>query len=424
MRRLTTLDNKIRIVTQTLKDRDSTAVGIWVGVGGRYESFQHKGVAHFIEHMAFKGSQRYSCDEIKQRIEGVGGNLNAFTSEEETCYYAKVPGQHLAQTFDILADISFFPKIAKSDLEKERTVILEEIKMYHDLPQYYVTEILEELLWPNHPLGKSLAGTQETVSRFSRDDLKNFHRRFYEPANTVIAAGGAIEHEDLVNMVMRKLGGLKGDTAHQFLPARRDQQQPAGKFFSKKIEQMHLALGFLAYEINHPLYYALNLLSIILGGNMSSRLFSEVRERRGLAYSIGSSLKGLHDTGMLMIRAGVDNHKIEDALDIILKVLHKTRREGVSSDELKRAKDYFLGQFLLSLEDTMDYMIWLGGALISGDQNKTVAAVMNKINAVSQEDIKKAAEKILAPGRLNVSLIGPLESKQESRLKAISGLFR
>src|ERR1700733_13423535 len=176
MRRITQLPNKIRIVTQEFKDRPSASIGVWVAAGGRYEAKDNKGVAHFLEHMAFKGSAKYSCDEIKQLVEGVGGNLNAFTAEEETCYYAKVPANHLKQTFDILSDISFFPNITPKDLEKERTVILEEIKMYHDLPQYYVGELLEELLWPDHPLGQSLAGTSTTVGEMSIAQLKDFKK--------------------------------------------------------------------------------------------------------------------------------------------------------------------------------------------------------------------------------------------------------
>src|ERR1700691_3617107 len=176
MRRITQLPNKIRIVTKEFKDRPSASIGVWVAAGGRYETQENKGVAHFLEHMAFKGSAKYSCDEIKQLIEGVGGNLNAFTAEEETCYHAKVPASHFKEAFDVLADISFFPKITPKDLEKERAVILEEIKMYHDLPQYHVVEILEELLWPDHPLGQSLAGTSKSVSALSADHLRDFKK--------------------------------------------------------------------------------------------------------------------------------------------------------------------------------------------------------------------------------------------------------
>ena len=422
MRKITTLDNQLRIITQRLKDRDSVSVGVWFGVGGRYENSKNKGIAHFMEHMAFKGSRNYSCDQIKQLVEGVGGNLNAFTSEEETCYYAKVPRKHLIRTFDILADISFFPKIAKSDLEKERTVILEEIKMYHDLPQYYVMELLEELLWPKHPLGESLAGTHQTVSALSSSDLKAFQQRHYVPDNVVVSLCGDINSDDVVDMVSQKLGKLKGKRQDQYVSARRTQERPSGKFFTKNTEQMHLALGFLAYDTNHKDYYVLALLSIILGGNMSSRLFSEVREKRGLAYSIGSSFKSLDDTGVFMIRAGVDNRKIEDALDLIIKVLRKVTLKGVSHDELKRAKDYFSGQFLLGLEDTMDHMIWLGAGLMSRDKINTAQGVVSKIKAVSLEDIQRVAKEILNLKGLNISLIGPLDAKVEGRLKDIAGI--
>ena len=198
MRRITQLPNKIRVVTQEFKDRDSVSIGVWFAAGGRYETPANKGVAHYLEHMAFKGSAKYSCEQTKQLVEGVGGNLNAFTGEEETCYYAKVPSNHFKTTFDVLADISFFPNITPRDLEKERTVILEEIKMYHDLPQYYVGELLEELLWPDHPLGQSLAGTANTVGGMTTAFLRDFKKAHYLPSSTVVSACGAIKHEELV----------------------------------------------------------------------------------------------------------------------------------------------------------------------------------------------------------------------------------
>jgi predicted Zn-dependent peptidase len=422
MRRITQHPNKIRIVTREYKDRDSASIGVWVAAGGRYEGKDNKGAAHFLEHMAFKGSARYSCDEIKQLVEGVGGNINAFTAEEETCYYAKVPASHLKQTFDVLADISFFPKLTLKDLEKERTVILEEIKMYHDLPQYYVGELLEELLWPGHPLGQSLAGTSKTVGEMSASHLKNFKNTYYVPANTVISACGSIKHEELVALVRVKLGKLKGPAAPDCIAARHIQEKPAVHLYHKQTEQMHLALGYLAYETNHKDYYVLALLSIILGGNMSSRLFNEVREKRGLAYSVSSGTKSLNDTGAFMVRAGVDNTKIVDALDLILKVLGKAACEGIKEDEFKRAQEYYMGQFLLGLEDTMDQMLWLGGVIISNDKVKSMEDVIKKIKAVTRADIKRVATQILDPSKINVAIIGPMTEAQQKQLKAIAGV--
>jgi predicted Zn-dependent peptidase len=420
MRRLTQLPNKIRIVTQEFKDRDSASIGIWLAAGGRYEGKDNKGVAHFLEHMAFKGSAKYSCDEIKQLIEGVGGNLNAFTAEEETCYYAKVPAKHLKETFDVLADISFFPKIAPKDLEKERTVILEEIKMYHDLPQYYVGELLEELLWPGHPLGQSLAGTSYSVGKMSVGLLRDFKRDHYAPVNTVISACGSMKHEELVAWVSAKLGKLENPSVTSYIPARRSQDKPSIHLYYKPTEQMHLALGYLSYETNHQDYYVMSLLSIILGGNMSSRLFNEVREKRGLAYSVSSGIKSLNDTGVFMVRAGVDNAKIVSALDLILKVIARLSSGGAKEDEFRRAQEYYMGQFLLGLEDTMEQMLWLGGGVISNDKVKTLGDVIKKIKAVTRADIKRVARDILDPQGLNVAIIGPMSEGQQKELRALT----
>ncbi len=420
MRRITQLPNKIRVVTKECKDRDSASIGVWLAAGGRYEGEDNKGVAHFLEHMAFKGSAKYSCDEIKQLIEGVGGNLNAFTAEEDTCYYAKVPANHLKETFDVLADISFFPKITPKDLEKERAVILEEIKMYHDLPQFHVGELLEALLWPGHPLGQSLAGTSKSVGGMSVAHLKDFKKSHYVPANTVISACGPMKHEELVGWSLAKLGKLTGPLSPSYIPARRSQEVPAAHLYAKPTEQMHLALGYLAYEINHKDYYVLALLSIILGGNMSSRLFNEVREKRGLAYSISSGIKSLNDTGFFMVRAGVDKTKIVGALDLILKVLANAAG-GVKEDEFKRAQEYYMGQSLLGLEDTMDQMLWMGGGVISNDQVKSIGDVIKKIKAVTKSDIKRVAKEILNPQRLNVAIIGPMSEAQQKELRALAG---
>ena len=419
MRRITQLPNKIRIVTEELKDRSSVSIGVWVAAGGRYESPENKGVAHFLEHMAFKGSTKYSCEEIKQLVEGIGGNLNAFTAEEETCYYAKVPLNHLKQTFDVLADISFYPKIKPKDLEKERTVILEEIKMYHDLPQYHVGELLEALLWPDHPLGQSLAGSAASVSGLSVRNLKDFKQGHYIPANTVVSACGSIRHEDLVALVASKLGKLKGPEAPTFIPARKIQEKPSAHLHHKQTEQMHLALGYLAYETNHKDYYVLALLSVILGGNMSSRLFNEVREKRGLAYSVSSGIKSLNDTGVFMVRAGVDNTKIVAALELILKELSKIATGGVNAGEFKRAQEYYMWQFLLGLEDTMDQMLWMGGGVISNDPVKSLGDVIARVRAITKADIKRVAREILDPRRLNCAIIGPMSEAQEKELKQL-----
>lgn len=411
------LKNGITVVSQPFKDRESVAIGVWVNTGGRYEDDRIKGAAHFFEHMAFKGSRKYSCNEIKEKIEGVGGALNAFTSEEQTCFFAKVPRKHFEQTFDILADIVFFPNIDKKDLEKERTVILEEIKMYHDLPQYRVVELLDGLLWPNHPLGESLAGTAKSVGEMSAKDLSAFHKRYYVPGQVVVSVSGAIDHKLVEFTVSKKLAGVKGEVDSQFIPAQNHQAKPQVAFVRKDIEQMHVALGSIGFHTNHPDLYVLGLLNVILGGNMSSRLFNEVREKRGLAYAISSGVKSLDDTGLVMIRAGVDNTKIVSAVEVILKELAKICKSGVSEDELKRAKDYFTGQFLLGLEDTLDHMLWIGETVISGDRVKSPEDVVREVQRVKAADIKRVACAIFDPKRLNLAVVGPLTDGQEKELR-------
>lgn len=415
----TVLKNGLRIVTHDMKERDSAAVSIWIGAGGRYEDDRIKGAAHFLEHIVFKGSQKYSCDEIKGQIEGVGGNLNAFTAEEQTCYYAKVPAKHVNRTFDVLADMVFHPLIPRSEVQKEKGVIIEEIKMYYDLPQYLVMDMLDELMWPNHPLGKKLTGTVESVSQMTKQDLNRFHRRHYCGGNIVVAACGNVRHQDFVRLVRTKAAKIPKGEVIDFTKADDSQDHPKVKFLRKDIEQMHLALGMLGLKDDHKDKYVLGLLHVILGGNMSSRLFDEVREKRGLAYSISSSVKSLQDTGMFMIRAGVDNKKIVKAVEVILKELTKIKDKGVLKDEFTRAKDYYLGQVLLGLEDSLEHMLWIGESMMSRNRLRTLKDVVEQVKKVKRDDIKRLARHILQENRFNLAIVGPLTDAQEKHLSRL-----
>lgn len=413
------LPNGVRVVTHNIKSRDSVAIGIWLAVGGRYEADPVRGAAHFLEHIVFKGSKKYSCKQIKQSIEGVGGLLNAFTAQEQTCFFAKIPSQHLQTTFDVLADMVFHPRINRGDVEREKGVILEEIKMYHDLPQYHVLELLEGLLWPDHPLGKNLAGDSRTVMKMRRADLKAFHEKFYVPANIVVAACGNLNHRNIVDLVRNKLRGLKSADVTPFVPFDNPSATERVQIVQKKIEQMHLAIGMYGYDENHQDKYALNLLSVILGGNMSSRLFNEVREKRGLAYSISSSVKALHDTGVLVVRAGVDNRQSVSAVDCILKELEKLTRRQIPDSEFIRGKEFLLGQLLLGLEDTMDHMLWIGESVTARDEWKTLKSVIKEFNKITPGDLKRVAKDVLAYSNLKLSMVGPLTSKDSMRIKKL-----
>lgn len=400
-----------------MKERNSAAIGVWAGVGGRYETSAIKGAAHFLEHIVFKGTKNYSCEEIKQQIEGVGGSLNAFTSEECTCYFAKTPSQHAEKTFDVLSDMILQPLITKKDVNKERGVILEEIKMYHDLPQHLVIDFLDQLLWSDHPLGQNIAGNLESVGGMSEVDLRNFHNDFYIASNIVVSACGDIAHEKLLNLSKKKFGHLTKARDISFEAAGNDQAVPKVKLHKKEIEQMHIALGSLGFSRQHPDRYALGVLNVILGGNMSSRLFNEVREKRGLAYSIGSGVKLLKDTGAFIIRGGVHNEKVVEAVDVILSELAKVSEKGITADELKRAKDYLIGQTLLSLEDTAEHMFWLGEAVVATDKFETFKDAIKKVQKVTAADVRRVAKKLFSPNCFNLSVVGPLQESQEKEIK-------
>ncbi len=422
MYRKTALTNGLRIVSHDMKDRDSMSIGLWVGTGGRFEEDHLKGVAHFLEHIIFKGSQKYTNLEIKEKIEGVGGTLNAFTAEEFTCCYAKIPSQHIRKTFDILADMVFYPLISKNDVEKERTVILEEIKMYSDLPQYLVLDLLDQMMWPDHPLGKNLIGTKQTVSHMSGQNLREFHKRHYCANNVVIASCGRVQHQEFVNLAHKSLSQIPSGEKINFNQAISSQKEPQVKFYRKEIEQTHLALGMFGLREDHKDKYALILLHVILGGNMSSRLFDEVREKRGLAYSISSTIKTLQDTGMFLIRAGVDNPKAIEAMDIVLKELEKIKRNGVSRDEFTRAKDYYFGQVLLGLEDTMDHMLWIGESVMARNHMKTIKDIIRDIDRVKREDIKRVARDIFKEKHFNLAMVGPSTDQIERGLRHLLGV--
>jgi len=415
-----TLSNGIRIITHPMPNRQSVSMGIWIKVGGRYEEQKIKGAAHFIEHLLFKGSRRYSCRKIKESIEGVGGSLNGFTSEEVTCFLVKIPGRFIDLALDVLSDMVINPLFLSADIEKERTVILEEIKMYRDLPQSYVHELLDELLWPDQPLGQSILGTAESIGRMHRDDLMNFKRSNYTPLNIVISAAGAFDQKDLLIRTERIFSGLRGKNINVPLKAREEQDEPLLKILAKDTEQTHLALGFHSFKRDHPLKHALGLLNVVLGANMSSRLFNEVREKRGLAYEIGTQVKRFQDTGAFVVHAGIDNNKVADCIALILKELSRIKKGLVSEDEFRRAKDFYLGQLQLSLEDTLDNMLWIGETLLTQDKTYTLADIIEEVRAIKRQDMCKAAIEILSKNNLNLALIGPIKEKE----KRIYNLFK
>ena len=417
--RRTEFDNGLKLVSAHLPAMSSVAVGIWAQVGGRYESKKRAGISHYLEHLLFKGTKTRSCMQIKQAIEGVGGSFNAFTGEEFTCYYVKARAKYLPLSFEILSDMVLHATLANEDVEKERGVILEEIKMEMDIPMHFVNELLNTLLWPNHPLGMELAGTAETVGKIRRSDLVCHRDDYYHPANLFVVAAGALRHEDLLRQARRFFLRFPAKSPSRFEKARVIPKGPVTKFQFKKTAQTHLSIGLHGLPRQHPDEYALGLLHVLLGANMSSRLFQEVRENRGLAYEIGTHLRRFTDTGAFLINAGVEASKTVEAISVILKELKKVARRSVPKAELDRAKEYFIGQTLLALEDTMDHMLWLGEPLVTLNRLYTVEEVLRSVKRVQAGDIRRVAHSIFSQEALHLAMIGPQKDKDRKKIEEV-----
>jgi predicted Zn-dependent peptidase len=409
--------NSVKLIYKKIENVSSVSLGLWFNVGSRNESASLNGISHFLEHLVFKGSKNYTGDQIKESIEGVGGALNAFTSEESTCYYAKFLGKHLSQVSRVLGDMVLRPLLKKEDIEKERTVILEEIKMYKDLPPFLVQELFDTLLWPDHPLGRNIAGTVDSVAKISRSEILDYHGCWYSPASLIISCAGNLDEKLLEDYVVKNFSNLKQSACGPFLPFVRSDNGPQVKIISKDIEQTHLNLGFPSLERSHKDRFILGLLHVILGGNMSSRLFNEVREKKGLAYEIATQTKKLKDTGVFYVHAGVDNKKLIEAVTVIFKELDKIRTEKVSAGELRRAKDFYSAQTEMALDDSLEHMLWMGESLMNLGFLQTKEEARRQIERTTSADILRLARELVSWPKLHFAAVGPQPVDDEDRIK-------
>jgi len=413
------LDNDLKIVSAYMPGMQSLSLGFWVKTGGRYETKEHAGISHFIEHLLFEETKNRSSKEIKQAIEGVGGSLNGFTGEEMTCYFVKILSKHTDLSFDVLSDMLLNAAMSNPSIEKERSVIAEEIKMYMDLPGQYVLELLNELMWPDHPLGMFLAGTLETVNSIKRQDLVDYKNKFYTPGNIVIVAAGPLKHDIIKENCAKYFNNLLKAPKTDFKPVLRAQKGISKNLKYKDTEQTHIAIGLPAVSVENPDKYALSLLHIILGANMSSRLFQEIREKRGLAYEISTGIKKYKDTGSFTVAAGIKNGKFCEAVEVILSELNKIKKELPSDSELKRAKEFYSGQMLMALEDTADHMMWLGEQVVLRDTYMSADEVLKNINKATLEDLMRVADKFFKSEKLNLAVIGPVNDKDKKQIDKI-----
>src|SRR5581483_4286932 len=342
---MTRLDNGVRIITEAMPHVRSVSVGIWVDSGSRRESTEQNGISHFIEHMLFKGTERRSAEDIARSVDSIGGNLDAFTAKELVCFNTKVLDQHLSLAFDVLADLVLNPLFREEDIDKEKGVILEELKMEADSPDYLVHEIFSVNFWRDHPLGKPILGTRETVKRFDRPMIHDYYRAVYAPSNLIVTAAGNLTHSRLVNLVREHFESLapNGTPPSDVAPTTHARIALRNK---KSLEQVHMCLGVPSYPLPHSERFACYVLNTLLGGGMSSRLFQNIRERQGLAYAVFSELNPYRDTGCLSIYAGTSIESARKVVESIMNEFRQLKEEVISDEELRRAKDHLKGSLM------------------------------------------------------------------------------
>jgi predicted Zn-dependent peptidase len=410
MYQVTQLKNGLTVATAEMPHMASVSLGIWVGVGSRYEPPELNGACHFIEHLLFKGTKRRSPKEISESVEGIGGYLNAFTSEEFTCFHARASADRFGDLLDVLADMLLNSKFAPLDIRKERDVIKEEVAMYLDQPQHQVQELLNATLWPEQPLGRPITGTNGSLDALQRGLLRDYLRDNYVTGSTVIAAAGKIEHRKIVRAVQRLAPHFRAGPRPQFAPATHRQTRPCVRLVTKKTEQTQLALGIRTCSRHDPRRYAMRLLNAILGENMSSRLFQIIREDRGLAYSIYSTPSSFQDVGDLVISAGLDTGNLQQTVKLILRELRRMTEQPPGAAELRRARDYVIGQTDLGLESADNQMNWVGEQMLSYGKIVRADEIKRRLQEVSAGEIRSVARDFFRPEGMNLALVSPLKS--------------
>jgi len=399
------LPNGVRILTQQVSHVRSVAVGIWADVGSRDENENNAGISHYIEHMLFKGTANRTAKQIAEELDAVGGQLNAFTTKEYTCYYAKVLDEHFDLAVDILTDMLFHSNISEQDVEREKNVILEEIKMYEDAPDELVHDMFAKTIWSGHPLGRPIIGTAETVSSLTYKDLRAYMKDHYTPNRIVISVAGNITHRQAVEKLAPMFGSLTGNEIKRQLakPVHSSQINCRGK----ETEQVHMVIGTPGLNLDNDRVYTVQVINTILGGGLSSRLFQEIREQRGLVYSVYSYHSSYYDTGIFGVYAGLSKQNVNQAMELIFKEIKDIKKNGVTKEELQRAKDQLKGNLLLSLESVNTHMSRLGKSELYLGRVYKPEEIVEKLNKVSIEDTVQMASELFQPESFSMAAIGP-----------------
>ncbi len=419
MYKKTQLENGLKIITNKLSGTESATVLVLVGAGSRYETIEQRGLSHFLEHMFFKGAKKYTdTKQVSEAIDSVGGEFNAFTGKEYAGYYVKVGVENVEVACDVLSDMLINSTFKQEEIEKERGVILEEYNMYQDTPMYQIGWDFERLIFGDQPLGWDQIGTKEVIGKVMNKDFVDYQKQLYTPENTVIAVVGNIDEEKILEMVKKYFVLTEGKKAFEFLPIANIEGE---KIFlrEKKTEQAHVAIGFPGYAETHKDHWALKVLSVILGGNMSSRMFLGVREAKGLAYYIHTTTDDYMDGGAIVTNAGVDLNRIDDAVKGIIEEYRLLRDEGVLEAELKKAKSYVKGKMVLNLEDSEEYAHLLAKYALLHGEAKSPEEIAAAVEAVTIDEVMNVARDLFKADRMRISVIGPYGDK--ARFEAFMG---
>ncbi|MBI4186987.1 MAG: insulinase family protein [Chloroflexi bacterium] len=412
MYRKTTLDNGLRVVTSTMPNTRAVCICVFIGAGSRYESETEAGSSHFLEHLLFRGtSRRPTATDIAEAIEGTGGIINGGTDKELTVYWCKVARPHFPLALDVLTDLLLHPRLDPLDMEKERQVIIEEIHMSVDSPAQRVDMLIDELLWPNHPLGRDVAGTKESVAAITRDSILGYQASHYLPGSTVVAIAGDVQHEEMVNAVSHALGEWASSSPRPAYSAYREQAAVPLRIETRDTEQAHLCLGLPGLSLFHPRRFTLDLTNAILSEGMSSRLFTEIRDKLGLAYSVHGYIDHFLDSGSVVVYAGVEPQKLKIAIRAILEQLSRLK-EPVPEAELSKAKEMTKGRLILRMEDSHNVSAWLGGQDVLTSRILTVDQVISIVDAITAEEIQELARELLADSQLRLAVVGPVRDDE------------
>ena len=410
----TVLQNGLRVVTVEKPESHSIASGVFVKAGSRNEEPKINGISHFLEHMVFKGTKKFPTQlAVSEAIEGVGGELNAWTDQDHTFYHNKVPQTQLARSLEVLSEMLLHPLLRQEDINREKGVIVEEINRKQDNPASHVWELITDTLWPHQPLGMPVLGTKETVTGFSSKDFRAYMGSWYEPKNMILVVAGKTTHEAVLKEAEKRFGALANRKVDKIVGAQELQEEPRVMIHTKKTDQAHLIIGFHALSYADPDRYAFDVMNTVLGQGMSSRLFMRIREEKGLAYHIHSQDENYQDTGGLFIQAGLNLGKLQHAVEAIVEELRKLKEESVGKSELTRVKQFIRGTVEMSVDDTESMSVWFGKGELFEPEIKTPQEVIQLIEKVTPEDIQRVAGRVFQPQKAGLALIAPVkESKQ------------